>query len=365
MAYTKPTLSTVIDNVKNNLFSRVTGSDSSLQNSFLNVLAIVVAGTLYGLYGFLSFVLRQLFPDISDAEYLERWATIFGLARDPAVKATGTVKFTGTDTTVIPLGTQVSRSDGVLFSTTAAGTIGASVSGEVDIAVSCDEFGETGNTDSGAVFTLTQTIAGVDGEATLQSPGATGGVERQTDASLRSDILERMRRPPRGGSSYDYEVWTKEAITTITRVFVRTYNENASLNPDELFLGQVKVYFMIDGTGNGIPTSPQVATVLAYLESKAEPTARIIVAAPVADSIDFEIDISPNTTETQADLNAALDDMIVEEGEPGGTITLTKVLKTVSAVASIDDFSIVDPVADIVSAMGEIPVKGTVTIGTL
>lgn len=360
MPYIKPTLSQVITDVKNNLFSRIPSGEPSLRNSFLNVLAMVMGGALYGLYGALDFILKQQFPDQASAPYIDRWATIFGVLRGSATKATGTVKFTGTNGSTIPLGAQVARSDGILFTTLAIGTI---VGGEADVAVACDSFGETGNTDAGAVFSLTQTYSGIDAEAVLQAPGAIGGAERDSDTDLQADTIERIRKPPRGGADYDFIFWTKEALPITTRVWVRVYGLIS--NPDSLLLGQVKIYFMADGIGTGFPTAPQVALVLAYLESKAEPTARLIVAAPVDDPIALTIDISPNTTETESDLNAALDDLFLEEASPGGTITLTKVIKAVSAINSIDDFDIVSPVADIVSSAGALATKGTVTVGTL
>ncbi len=51
-----------------------------------------------GLYGFISFVLRQCFSSTAEGVYLERRASEYGIYRNKASKAVGTVTFEGTGT---------------------------------------------------------------------------------------------------------------------------------------------------------------------------------------------------------------------------------------------------------------------------
>ena len=96
MPYTKPTLTSLIAAIKADLFSRFPSLDPTLTNSFAANLAEVVAAGVNGVYGYLDWIAKQPFPDTADAPFIDRWATIIGLARRAAAKATGEATFTGT-----------------------------------------------------------------------------------------------------------------------------------------------------------------------------------------------------------------------------------------------------------------------------
>jgi uncharacterized phage protein gp47/JayE len=68
-------------------------------------------------------VLKQLFPQTATGEYLELWASFFGINRKDAVQAEGFVVFTGVAATSIPIATAIQRADGFLYETQALGTL--------------------------------------------------------------------------------------------------------------------------------------------------------------------------------------------------------------------------------------------------
>lgn len=68
-------------------------------------------------------VLKQLFPQTATGDYLELWASFFGINRKDAVQAEGFVVFTGVTTTSIPIGTAIQKADGFQYETQALGTI--------------------------------------------------------------------------------------------------------------------------------------------------------------------------------------------------------------------------------------------------
>lgn len=111
---------------------------------------------------------------------LDRVVELLGVTRKAATKATGTVRFSGSDGTVIPQGTRVATDEGEEFVTDASGTISG---GSVDIAVTASEFGTDGNVAGNTITNLLDVILGV---TSITNPSATsGGTELETDAALR------------------------------------------------------------------------------------------------------------------------------------------------------------------------------------
>ena len=68
-------------------------------------------------------LLKQLFPQTATDEYLEAWASWFGITRKDPVKAEGYVVFTGVASTAIPISTLVQKADGTQYETQASATI--------------------------------------------------------------------------------------------------------------------------------------------------------------------------------------------------------------------------------------------------
>ncbi|MBQ1381135.1 MAG: baseplate J/gp47 family protein, partial [Ruminococcus sp.] len=72
----------------------------------------VLAGEIYNMQTTVEWLKRQLFPSTATGEFLDRFAAQRGLARNPAVKARGQLKFSvneqKTTAVTIPRGTVVS-----------------------------------------------------------------------------------------------------------------------------------------------------------------------------------------------------------------------------------------------------------------
>lgn len=68
-------------------------------------------------------VLKQLFPQTATGDYLELWASFFGINRKDAVQAEGNVVFTGVATTSIPIATAIQKADGFQYETQSLATI--------------------------------------------------------------------------------------------------------------------------------------------------------------------------------------------------------------------------------------------------
>ena len=77
--------------------------------------------------------------------------------------------------------------------------------------------------------------------------------------------------------------------------------------------------------------------------------------------VDFTIQIGPDTAEVRANVQSALEDLILVEGEPAGTLYLSRLQEAVSLATGEDFHYMTVPSADVVSADYELPIMGTIT----
>lgn len=358
MAFERPTLAVLIDRVQADFVSRLGGSGPPLRRSVVHVFARVVAGAVHMLYGFLEYLARQLFPDISDGAYLVRQAGLFGFSLAPATFASGVVVATGTNGVEIPDGTRFARADGALYISSGAVTI---ASGTADVSVTAELAGVDGNLDEGAVLTFESPIENVDATALVDSAGVTGGTDQEEPESLRARLLARLRETPQGGAENDYVVW---ALGTpgVTRAWV---------SPSELGAGTVVVRFMRDDDPTPVPSVGEVADVQTYIDARRPVTATVTVLAPVAKTWLLEITLTIETTAILADVRAAIEAEVIDlfrtGGGPGETLPLSKVRTAIGNAEGVEDYIITAINSDLDNGdpnlehgVGEIPVLDSI-----
>lgn len=349
MAFPRPTLTELIDRVLADLSSRVVGVDGAvLRRSVLGVLGRGLAGASHELHGRLDYIARQVLIDTAEVEYLERWASVWGVRRKSAEFAIGNVTFTGTVGSTIPLGAVLQRQDGVLFETTAAGNF---LTSSLTLPARAVEAGAAGNTDAAVTLTLQQPISGVQVSAAVAAGGMVAGSDAEGDDGLRARLLTRIQQPPHGGASFDYVNWALE-VPGVTRAWVY---------PMELGLGTVTVRFVRDDDASIIPDAAEIEAVQDYIDELRPVTAAVTVVAPIAAPLDMTIQINPNVSDVQEAIEAEIRDLLHREAEPGGTILISHLREAVSTAAGELDHVIVTPTANVEHDTGEIAVPGTIT----
>jgi uncharacterized phage protein gp47/JayE len=347
MAFARPTLAELVTRIQADMVSRLDLSGSPLRRSVVYVLARVMAGAAHLLHGHLEFLAKQLFADRAEEEYLLRIASLYGMSKNPATFATADVEVTGTNGTLIPAGTVLLRSDAAEYTTDADATI---ASGTAIASVTASVAGSAGTLTDGAELAFESPIAGVTSTATVDDATADGSDEESVEA-LRTRLLARIAEPPHGGIAADYVAWAK-LVTGVTRVWV---------TPLGLGAGTVVVRFVRDGDASPIPDVGEVAAVQAKLEEMAPAHATPTAVAPTALDLDPEIEITPDTAELRAAVEAELEDLILRKGEPGGALLLSAIRTAIGSVPGIEDYDLVSPVADVTHTTNQIPVLGTVT----
>ena len=349
MAFNRPTLTDLITRLRSHLNSRLTGVDSRLPYTVLNVFAIVIAGAFHLVYGYLDWAVKQLFPETADEFYLLLHGQRRGITRNAATQAQGNVIFTGTDAVDIPAGTEVQRADGVAFTTDALATIAG---GTATVAVTAVVAAAAGNTLTGVTVTLTSPIAGINSNATVDAGGLTGGTDLEDIEAYRVRVTERWKKPTQGGNKDDYIAWAKET-SGVTRAW--SY-------PLENGDGTVVVRFMMDDAyADGIPLAGDVTTVQDDIDTKRPATADVTAAAPVAKAIAITLSITPDTEQIRLDVEAEIKDLFRRRAVPGGSILLSQINEAISIAEDEEDHTLTAPVANPTSLPSEILVVGVIT----
>jgi uncharacterized phage protein gp47/JayE len=343
------------------------GVDGLLQRAVLRVLAYAMAGLAYLHYAYQDWISRQAVPWTATDEWLSAWGALKGVLQKDATAASGQLTFSGTVGTDIPPGTSISRSDGVAYTSTADAVIGSG--GTATVSITATVAGSAGNASSGTTFVLASPILGVLATGTAAGP-ITGGADQETTAAFRSRVLQAWANPPQGGAASDYLEWAL-AVPGVTRAWVSPVADGA---------GTVVVYFMMDqaeaahggfpqGT-NGVASSetrdvPATGDQLAvanYIYPLRPVTALVYAVAPAAQPLNFTINnLSPNTTAIQQGISAALADMLVALGSPGGTLYPSDIEGAIASVPGIGHFTLASPSAPVTASTGALYTLGTIT----
>src|SRR5690554_3799516 len=114
MAFRRPSLPELVRRVDQDLLSRLPGSRAALEVRLTRALAVSEAGLAHGLYGYLQWLERQLFPETCDDELLHLHSA--GVPRRQEYAASGVVVFEGSNDAVIVAGT-VLQGDGQEYET--------------------------------------------------------------------------------------------------------------------------------------------------------------------------------------------------------------------------------------------------------
>lgn len=360
MAFSRPTLTELVNRVTTDMETRISGVGGLFRRSILKVFCKVFAGALHLCYGFLYYMADQLFVSTADINYIGVHATEYGLEMSSGTKATGTATVTGTVGATIDANTKLQSTDGYIYIITAALTLSSTTG---TIGFEAEEVGDVYNDDAGITLMFVSTPTNIQSEVTVSSSGITGGVNAETADQVRERVLRRKRFPPHGGALFDYETWMKE-VSGVTRAWAfDQYMGN----------GTVGCAFVRDNDTTIYPNSTQISDMEDYLESHTDPASGDTVGYPVGASgglavltveeqlIDFIIKLSPNNTTVQSAVEDELEDLLLRDGGPGQIIYLSQISEAISSANGETRHELVSPVTSITSNYTQVPKLGTVT----
>lgn len=344
-----PTLPQLINRAHADLDARVPGASARLANSNLNILGIVHAGAIDGVYRYLSWIQKQMFVTTCDEEQLTIRATELTVPRKPASQASGIVIFQALPGSVIPTNADFVRSDGLRYKSVADGVESA---GEIHVTIKAEDAGSAGNAVALTPISLMSPVAGVQSGGVVDASAIGGGSEIESIESWRKRLLQRMSKMQRVGTADDYEAWALE-VPGVTRAWVY---------PQEMGAGTVTVRFVRDDDIYIIPDAGEVQDVQDYIDARRPIAAKgLYVVAPTALPIDFDIQIDPPTVEVKSAITAALTDLIKREAVPGGVLLLSHINEAISTAFGEHDHTLVTPAANVMPSAGELPVMGIIS----
>jgi uncharacterized phage protein gp47/JayE len=350
--FARPTLSELISRVRGDIRGRLEIENPLLRRAMADALGAVWGGAVHTLHGFLEWLSRQFFGDTAEEEALYRRAEMHGITPTPATFASGTVTATGTNGEAIPIDTIIRLDDEVSYRVTAGQVIAGGVA---TVPITAVLAGSASNVPATTELTFESPLAGVDATVTVDAD-IENGEDEETVEEVRDNYLSRLREPPEGGADHDYVAWAK-SVAGVTRAWAY---EN------ELGLGTVVVRFVCDNDEDIFPDVGTIAAVQAKFDEERPMCAVPTAAAPTPLEVDFELTVTPDTAEVRAAVEAELADLLEREGEAGdgdgrGTILLSKIRTAIGIADGVEDYTLTVPAADVVPAVGELPVLGTVT----
>lgn len=331
--FERPTLADLIQRIETDIQTRLTGSGAPLRRSVVSVIARAMAGGLYLAYGFISWISRQITPLTADGDKLDDHGATWGLDRKIATFAAGPLNVFGTSIgIVVPAGSIFVRADGLEFETLESGTLAASTlfGPATTVQVRALTAGVGGNTGPGVELSAVSPIVGITGAAVPDGFEISGGADRESDDAFRERILDKIRRPPSGGSANDYRQWALSvAGVSDAIVFPLAYGPGSVL----VTVG--------NWTAEPYTVSPAVlADVDSLIQTLRPVTAAVTVANVVPVPIGLQIRITPNTPEIRANVEAEIRSLFARRARPGSTLSKTAISEAISKAAGEIDHSI-------------------------
>jgi uncharacterized phage protein gp47/JayE len=356
VALTTPALTdistTLLRDIGNQLPDADVGKDSD--NA---IRSNAIASTVNGLYQHQKWIVRQMFPDTADHDYLVLHARTRNITQKLSTKADGSAIFTGTADTPLSPGLQFRLlTTGATYQTTAAGTIGAD--GTVTVPARALVAGTAGNLTENTPATLMTTPSGVDGTVTITS--MLGGTEDETDTELLARLLEVIRRPAAGGNKYDYHTWAV-SVSGVSEAYVYPLRRG---------YGTVDVVIT---SADGLPSEDTIAAVQAYIDDQRPVTAKnTLVLAPTVVTTDVTINITRSDSLSVDEAKTQIQSVVTSYFNrlaPSEIAVRSQIGALVSDIAGIVDYEIVTPASNVVPEVSATTVEwvraGTISVGEM
>lgn len=272
MPYITPAFVDLVNKQKQELANL--NPDLSLQDDDDEVIrAHGVAAVVEGAYHHQQWVLRQLFPQTAEAEFLDYHAEKVGLSRKQAVAATGTIQIAGTEGAELSIGSAIVR-NGYTWLTTSLATIDDTELATVTAIATTT--GTVGNLAENTPVTLASAPLGIQSQALALI--MSGGSEEETDNDLRARILFVLQNPEGNGKKADYVRWAS-AVSGVSSVYV--YSRRRGLGTVDLCIG----------TATGLPSPPLIEEVQTAINAQQSEPADCVVYAPIFKLCDFDISV--------------------------------------------------------------------------
>lgn len=304
-----------------------TGTDSDYR-----IRASAVAAVADGLYAQQGWIVRQIFPDTADPEYLALHCRQRNVFKKKATASASTAAITGTVGKILPAGAEI-RADGVSVTTTTVCIVDEN--GQGTAPVKSTTTGAATNTSAPVSGTLVSPPEGINSTVTIAP--LLGGTDEESDASLLARYLEILRRPPAGGNKYDYKRWALE-VDGVTSAYVEPLRRG---------LGTVDIAIT---SGGNLPPQSLIDAVWTHIESVRPVTAwNTLVLAPTERPIDFLIQVAISGM-TLSQITPIIQEAVTEfmnRLEPGQSLIVSQLETEISLISGVTDREVITPAENV------------------
>lgn len=182
----------------------------------------VVGGLMSGLYADQRKISEDAFPQSARRDALERHLDLyFGEGFIQPTKAVGTVFVSGSNGSVMPIGTQFQYDpNGNTYQTTIALTLSGTTG---TVSVESIDSGQAQNLLEGTALSIPAPPAGYAPSGEVYGAAISDGRDLETNEEAATRILDRIRNPISGGTATDYKQWAKEADSSVIDANVIRY----------------------------------------------------------------------------------------------------------------------------------------------
>ncbi|HEC1637559.1 TPA: baseplate J/gp47 family protein [Yersinia enterocolitica] len=353
MPHITPTVEVIRSNILRDIRNLLADADIS-ENSDYYIRASTIASCVAGIYQDQGWIVRQIFADTADIEFLELHCRTRGIVRKPANTATGTIDLTGEPNATVASGLTVTR-DALSFVTTQQATIG--LDGKLTMTAQAATPGTGGNTAQVMSGTLSSTPDGVD--TTVIIGIMRGGTDQESPEDLLARYLDLIRRPPAGGNKYDYKRWALE-VTGVTAAFVYPLRRG---------LGTVDIVIT---SADGLPSETIIAATQAHIDDVRPVTAKSsLVMAPTIKTFDIDVNVTLSgiTFDAAETLIKETLNNYVNRLMPGESFIRSQAEMLVSLITGVTDRQIISPINNVIPQVDGTVVEwlrvGTITVALL
>lgn len=291
------------------------------------------------------------FLDTAAGEALDMHAHEVGYERHPAVKAVGIANVEGQDGVVIPQGYRFYSVAGIEFTSDSNVVI---TDGAASVPLTASVGGESGNVGIGELTDHERNIAGIT--SVTNNDIFIGGVDAESDDSLRERTLFKLRKPITSGNAYHYRLWSREVEGVADAKVFPTWD------------GPNTVKVVLIASDGGAPDTTIVDAAIDHIENE-RPIGANVTVLPIGE---LPIDINVKLT-LDGDLTG--DDVLDEikaklaayflDAADGGLIRYTRVgdaLLNVRGVLDYEQLAINGGTANVQLTAEQVAIVGEVTL---
>ena len=289
----------------------------------------------------------------------------FASGQSPVLTLVGLGVVTAEDITVI--------SDTVFtFSTDEGNTSdsGDCVEYQAQVEVECESTGEATNQTAGSEVVLVEEITNIKNTAFVFEDFS-GGVDEEEQETYRARIMS-SRAQMRGVFTDDQNTTAGLRIAGNTRIFIDPPEVGTDDTPKVAGFqprpGEA-VFYIIRDLSDGSIESPVSADILAETKEAIVEYGKlpshmseddVYCFSPLLYDVDFELEISPDTTAMRQAVNDSLDAFFEDNAEFDESPSLNSVISAIERTPELESFTMNQPTSIVVTSK-HIPQKGTVS----